>query len=102
MHTKIVENPFPICKETYPNTTPVTYPATVAQEVNLVVVIKRYRLVPVEQIDIGLVLTYRGKRRVDQEPVEFQQVLGWDVIWYIGILFLSPHSGEDKKKDECE
>jgi hypothetical protein len=69
--TKVVEKALSICEQAKTNTTSITYSTTIAQEVNLVVVVKRYRLVSVKQVNVRLVFPYRGKRWVQQEPIKF-------------------------------
>ena len=85
-----------------PETGAVPYPTAVAQEVGLVVVIKGYRLVPVQQIDIGFVFPYRGKRGVDQKPVELQQVLGRHFILYKWVVLLGLCQGQAGKHNQYE
>src|SRR5690606_29062443 len=98
MYPKVVEQSLPVGGQAKADPTPIADPTAIAQEIDLIVVIKGYRLVSMKQIDIGFVLPYRGEGGVDQEPVELQQVLGRDVVRYIGVLFLSADPGKDKQQ----
>src|SRR5690606_39365039 len=98
MYPEIVEQPLPIGEQAQSNPASIADPSAIAQEIDLIVVIKGYRLVSVKQIDIGLVLPHGGEGRVDQEPVELQQILGRDIVGYIDVLFLPADPGEDKQE----
>src|SRR5690606_24285527 len=99
MRPEVVEQPFPIGEQAQSYPASIADPTAIAQEIDLIVVIKGYRLVSVKQIDIGLVLPHRGKRWVEQKPIELQKVLGRDIVGYINLLFLPANPIEGKQDD---
>jgi len=49
---KVVEKAFAVGKQANTDPASIAYPTAIAQEIALVIVIKRYRLVSVKQIDV--------------------------------------------------